>query len=190
MPRRDMPRWRVSKCRSARANRCRSCVWRKRSDRKDLTTETPRHRENRLPQKRRAGCQSQPNCKGANREIDAPRKRRRSQSGGWLPSSGAFGAHHFGGGFGDEAARGEAFGLHHQAIHGAGNDEGLPFRQALEADAGNLVGGFGNLEGAVRLLGDLLKLGGGGARTESADVDAEWAELLGDSLGEDQVKSF
>src|SRR4029077_17035640 len=34
-------------------------------------------------------------------------------------------AHHFGGHFYDEAARGEAFGLKHQAVEGAGDDVGF-----------------------------------------------------------------
>jgi hypothetical protein len=100
------------------------------------------------------------------------------------------GAHHFGGHFYDEGARREALGLEQEAVHGAGDNEGFSARESMEADAGNFVGGFSDAHGTVWLLRDLLKFGFRRAWAEGADADAEFADLFGNCLGEEEVEGL
>src|SRR5208282_114402 len=86
------------------------------------------------------------------------------------------------------AARGEALGFHHEAVAGAGDDQGFAAGERVQTDADDLFGGFGGAEGVVRLGGYLLEFGGGGAGAERSDVYAMRAHLLGERFGERQVE--
>src|SRR5208282_901050 len=81
-------------------------------------------------------------------------------------------AHEARGHGGDQAARGEALGFHHEAVAGAGDDQGFAAGERVQTDADDLFGGFGGAEGVVRLGGYLLEFGGGGAGAERSDVYA------------------
>jgi hypothetical protein len=104
--------------------------------------------------------------------------------------SGFVRTHHVGGHLCDQAPRGQALGLFHYVVHGAGNYVAFSSGNRFQADAGNFFRGFRGFEDAIGLLGYFLKFCGGGTGAKGADIYAAGAEFFGNSFGEEQVKGF